>query len=162
MGAYDNIDFALFEIVEDELVFFGAAEARHHFDPNRGISETGAESVPMLLGKDRGRNQHRDLKAGKNRDRSGAHRNFSFAEASIAADQAIHRLGTSHVAYDVVDCGLLIGSLFELETFGEILIVGAWMRESVPLLHFTSGVNVEQFGSHREDSSFGALLKLLP
>ena len=56
----------------------------------------------------------------------------------------------------IVDSGLLIGRLLELEALGEILVVAPRMRERVALHHFARGVDIEQLARHREHLRLGA------
>ncbi|CAI8413607.1 MAG: Uncharacterised protein [Synechococcus sp. MIT S9220] len=59
----------------------------------------------MLLGKHCCGSQHRHLFTGRNRLEDGPDRYLGFAEAHIAANQAIHRLRLLHIPLHI-DCGL--------------------------------------------------------
>ena len=48
--------------------------------------------------------------------KGGAHRDFGFAEADVAADQAVHRLARSHVVEHFDDDSLLVVGFFIRET----------------------------------------------
>ena len=103
-----------------------------------------------------------DLAPVHHREERRAHRNLGLAETGVAANQAIHRLGAAHIADHLVDGGLLIGRLLELEALGEILVVAPRMRERVTLHHFARRVDIEQLARHREHLRLGAALDLLP
>ena len=45
----------------------------------------------MLLCEQGRRHQHRDLGCGTRGDKGGAHADFGFAEADVAADDTVHR-----------------------------------------------------------------------
>ena len=75
------------------LDLLGALEARQHLDPQRPVGEAVAEVAVVLFGQQRGRHQHRDLLAGAGGGEGGAHGDFGLAEADVAADHAVHRLG---------------------------------------------------------------------
>ncbi len=162
MGSDDDIDRAALQVFDHRLVLFGAAKARDHLDSDRIILEAGAEIEPVLLGQNRGRHQHGDLMPVHHGDAGRAQRDLGLAESRVAAEQTVHRLGPRHVADDVVDRRQLVGSLFELEALGELVILGARMGKSVPLLDFTRGVDIQQLGGHLQHRLFGALLDLLP
>src|SRR4029077_5294227 len=66
------------------------------------------------------------------------------------------------VADNVVDCGLLIGSLLELEARRELLVVSARRRIRVTLEHLARRIHVEQFSRHREHGLPGAALYFFP
>ena len=116
----------------------------------------------MLLREHRGRHQHRHLPPVHHRDERRAQRHLGLAEAGVAADQPVHRLGPAHVADHFVDRGELVGRLLELEALGEFGVVGARMGEGVALHHFARGVDVEQLGGHREHRLLGAPLDPVP
>ena len=149
-------------VVDHGPIFLVAAKPRDHLDANRIILEALAKRVPVLLGEDRRRHQHGDLPAVHHGDEGGAQRDFSFAEAGVAADQPIHRLDARQVADDVVDRRLLVRRLLELEARREFLVVRARWRIRVPLHHLARRVHVEQLGRHREHRLPGAPLNLLP
>ena len=86
MRADDDVDFARGGLLDDCFIFLVAAKSRDHLDPHRQILETLAKSVPMLLGENRRRHQHRDLAAVHHRDERRAQRDFSLAEAGVAAN----------------------------------------------------------------------------
>ena len=82
-------DFALFRL---------RAEAAEHFDPDRIIEHALPEGFEMLLRQHGRRREHRDLFAVHDRLEGGANRHLGFAETDVAADQAIHRARSFHVA----------------------------------------------------------------
>jgi hypothetical protein len=55
--------------------------------------------------------QHGDLSAVHDRLERSADGDFGFAEADVAADQAIHRLWTFHVDLGIDDCFQLVRCL---------------------------------------------------
>ncbi len=119
------------------------AKARDHFDSHRVAVEALAHRVPVLLREHRGRHQHRHLSPVHHRDERRAQRHLGLAEAGVAANQPVHRLGPAHVADHFVDRGELVGRLFELEALGEFRVVGARMGEGVALHHLARGIDVE-------------------
>ncbi len=65
----------------------------------------------MLCRQQRRRCEHGDLLAVLDRLERGADRDLGLAEAHVAADEAVHRVGEFHVAFDLVDRGALVGGL---------------------------------------------------
>ena len=104
------------------LLLRGGAEAAHHVDRCGESGEAALERFKMLEGQHRGRRQHGDLLAVGDRLERRAHRHFGFAVADVAAQQAIHRRGTLHVALDVGDRGVLVGRLLKLECILEFAL----------------------------------------
>jgi len=114
-------------------LFSRALRKRETISIRTGIAlEPLAHRVPMLLREHRGRHQHRHLPPVHHRDERCAQRYFGLAEAGVAADQAVHRLGPAHVAHDLVDRGELVGSLLEFEALGEFGVGGARMGKAWP------------------------------
>ena len=162
MGPDDDIDFAARGLRNHLAIFLVAAEPRDHLDPHRVILEAVAKRVPMLLGENRRRHQHRDLPAVHHGDKRRSQCDFGLAEAGVAANEAIHRLDAGQIANDVVDRRLLVGSLLELEARREFLVVRARRRIRVPLHHLARRINVEQLRRHRQHRLPRAPLNLLP
>ena len=162
MGPDHDIDFARADVVDNRFVLARVAKARDHFDAHRVALETVAHRVPMLLRQHRGRHQHRHLPSVHHRDKRRAQCHLGLAEAGVAANQPVHRLGPAHVAHNLVDRGELVGRLFEFEALGEFRVIGARMGEGVALHHLARGIDVEQIGSHREHRLLGAPLDPVP
>jgi hypothetical protein len=97
-------------------------EARELLDPHRPVREPVPEVLVVLLGEQRGRDEHRDLPAVLDGDEGRAHRDLGLAEADVAAHQAVHRPGRGHVGQHRVDGGLLVGGLLEGKGLGEGLV----------------------------------------
>ena len=77
----------------------------------------------MLLRKECGRYQDRDLFAALDGEESGAHRDFRLTEADVAADQPVGRVGRTEIRNDLVNGALLIQCDFKRKLIGESLIV---------------------------------------
>ena len=70
-----------------------------HFD--RKHLHAAVECIVVLLRQNRGRHQHGNLIAILHRFERRSQRDFGFAVANIAADQAIHRARFFHIALDI-------------------------------------------------------------
>ena len=115
MGADKNIDFSFRDLLKDLRLLFGAAKARKHLNTHRPVSKAIAEVIEVLLGEQGGWHQHRHLLMVFDRQESGAHRHFRFAEANIAAHQTVHRQRLAHIAQDGVNSLRLVGRGLERE-----------------------------------------------
>ena len=93
----------------------------------------------MLEGEDGGGREDGDLLAVLHGFEGGAHGDFGFAVADVAAEQAVHGLCGLHVALDVGDGGELVVGFVEVEGVLELalqLVVG---REGVALRRRCAG-----------------------
>jgi len=116
----------------------------------------------VLFGENGGRGEIGDLFAGQHRFEGGAHRDFGFAEADVAAEQTVHRTRRFHVFFDVVDRFFLIGGFFELKVGFEVLLERVVGFESEARGFFTLGVQRDEFFGDVFDLGADALLGLRP
>ena len=91
------------------------AEAADHFDLDGKGREALLESFAVLEGEDGGGREHGDLLVVADGLEGGAHGDFGFAVADIAAEQAIHGELRLHVALDVGDGLALVVGLVVFE-----------------------------------------------
>ncbi len=96
---------------EHLLGLLGGEEPAEHLDADRVAGEAVGERVAVLGGQQRGRGEHGHLLAVLDRLERGADRHLGLAEADVAAQQAVHRVGPLHVDLDVVDRLALVGRL---------------------------------------------------
>ncbi len=146
MGTDDDVHRAARQAVECGADLLGAAKARHLGNAHRPVGEAVAKGLAVLLGEQGGGGEHGHLLAAHHRHERGAQRDFGLAEADVAADQAIHRLGGDHVLHHRMDGRGLIGRLLETETRGEGFIVLRRVAEGMALMRGAAGVDVEQLG----------------
>ena len=142
--ADDDVNFACFEFVEHFLLFFFRAEAAEHFDADGKCGEAAAESFVVLEGENGGGCEDGDLLRIGDGFEGGAHGDFRFAVADVAAEQAIHRKRGFHVALHVVDGFLLVGGFFEFKGVFEFALPIRIGREGVAGGHFALGVEFEK------------------
>ena len=90
MGADEDIDLAGGGGREDAFLLRFGAEAADHFDGDRVTGHALAKCVEMLLREHGRRHEHRDLAAALHGLERGADRDLGFAEADVAADEAVH------------------------------------------------------------------------
>ena len=105
------------------------------FTRHRERREPFAERDEVLFGQERRRHEHRDLLALHHGLEGRADRDLGLAEADVAADQAVHRLGLFHVLLDVVD--------------RDELVAGLLMREGIFELGLPGRVGAERVAGHR-------------
>ncbi len=115
MRADDDVDFAGFERGQGFLLLGGGAEAAEHFDARGKCGEAALEGFEVLKGEDGGGSEDGDLLGVGDGFEGGAHGDFGFAVADVAAEEAIHRRGAFHVALDVGDGEVLVWRFFEFE-----------------------------------------------
>ncbi len=92
----------------------------------------------------------------------GAHGDFGFAVADVAAEEAVHGLGGFHVGLDVGDGGELVVGLVEVEGVFELALHVGVGGEGRALDGLALGVELEELGGHVGHGLFDAGLGLLP
>ena len=110
-----DVHFAGLDALDDLLLLPGAAEAAQHLDVDRERGEALLERLEVLEDEHRGRRQYHHLLVVAYCLEGGAHADFSFAVADIAAQQPVHRLAGFHVALDVAGGLELVFGLVVLE-----------------------------------------------
>src|SRR5260221_6761637 len=90
-------------------------EAREHGDAHRERREAPLEGFEVLEGEHCCRCEDGHLLAVAQRLEGGTHGDFSFAEAHVATEQAVHWIRRFHVALDLFGGGDLIFRFRELE-----------------------------------------------
>ena len=94
MGADENVDFAGLDAFRRiDLLLLRRAEARDHLDVDGKLREAVLEGFEVLEAENGGGREHRDLLAILHGFEGGAHGDFGFAVADVAAEQAVHRRG---------------------------------------------------------------------
>ncbi len=102
----------------------------------------------MLLGEERGRDQHRDLLALHHRLESRADRDLGLAEPHVTADQAIHGLGQLHVVFDILDRGELISRLVVRERVLQLVLPRRVGSERMTLYSHADAVEADELAGH--------------
>ncbi len=92
VGADEDVDLACGGLLEDVLLLFCGAEARDHLDVDGEVGEAALEGFEVLEGEDGGGREDGDLLAILHGLEGGAHGDFGFAVADVAAEQAVHGL----------------------------------------------------------------------
>ena len=155
--AHQDVDVALGETRQRRRLLRLAAEARQDLDRDAERLATLLEVDVVLLREDRRRAQDHDLLAVLRRLEGGPQRHLGFAEADVAADEAVHRLGGLHVGLDVGDGGQLIGRLLVRERLLHLALGGRVGPEAVPLHRGAARVHVDEV----ERELLGRLARLL-
>gem|GEM_PF-2882498 len=131
VGADEDVDLTGFAPLDRVGHLRAGAEARQHFHFHRERHQAFLEAFEVLLREDGGRHQHGDLLAVHHRLERGADGDLGLAVADVAADQAIHRLGRFHVAFDLVNGTLLVRGLGVGEGRLELALPGRVLAEGV-------------------------------
>src|ERR1700730_3794114 len=129
MGPNDDVDFSGFESGQGFLLLCCCAKSANDFDAGGKGREAALEGLEMLKGEDCGGSENCDLLGVGDGFERGAHSHFGFAVADVAAQEAIHWRGAFHVALNVGDGEVLVGSFLELEgIFKFALEVAVWRK----------------------------------
>ena len=110
------------------------------------VGEAVLQVVVVLLGEECRRRDEGDLVSGARGGVDGAHRHFGFAEANVAANDAVHRLRAGKVGEDGVNRSLLVGGGGEGEFGGKRGLGGGVVRNGDAGGGFAFGVEGKQFG----------------
>ena len=160
--ADEDVDLAVGDLFEDLFLLFRGAEAGDHLDVDGEVGEAALEGLVVLEGEDRGRREDGDLFGVLHGFECGAHGDFGFAVADVAAEQAVHGLGGLHVLLDVGDGGELVVGLVEVEGVLELALHVGVGREGRSLRGLALRVELEQLGRHVGHGLLDAGLGLLP
>ena len=99
VGADDEVHRAVGEAGDGVADFGGGAEAVEQVDADRIVRHAFAEGAPVLFGEHGGGHEDGDLFAAGDGLEGGADGDLGFAEADIAADQAVHRAWRFEVVF---------------------------------------------------------------
>ncbi len=160
--ADDDVDRAAGQAFERRLDFLARSKARQLGHLHRPRPEAVDDRLVVLLGEQRRRREDRHLLAAEHGDEGRAQRDFGLAEADVAADQPVHRLGAHHVLDHGVDRGALVGRFLETEARGESFVVVRRIAVRVALSCGAACVQCEQFGRGVAHLLGGAAFGLLP
>ena len=142
VGADDDVHRAAGQILDHTLLCAAGAEAGKQFDADRVIGHALAEDVEMLLRQHGRRHQHGHLFAVHHRLERGTNGDLGLAEADVAADQPVHRLGFFHVDFGFLNGAPLIGRFLKNEGAFEFALPGRIGFERVAGLRFAHGLDL--------------------
>ncbi len=162
MGADEDVDFSLFGFFEDGFLLLRGAEAGDHLDVDGEVGEAALEGLVVLEAEDCGGGEDCDLLSVLHGLEGGAHGDFGFAVADVAAEEAIHGLGGFHVALDVGDGGDLVVGFVEVEGVFELVLHVGVGGEGRALRGLALGIELEKLGRHVGHRFFYAGFGFLP
>ena len=142
--ADDHIHGTVFKPLDGLVNLLGGLESAHGSHVHGEAFETFGESLEMLLHEQCGRHEHGHLLGILHRLERGAHRDFGFAEAHIAADQTVHRNGFLHIRLDLVDGGELVGRLLIGESVLQLLLPRRVLAEGIAFRTLACRVELDQ------------------
>ena len=102
----------------------------------------------MLQRQNGGRHQNRALFAVGDALKRGAQRHFGFAEAHVAAKQAVHRVRLFHIAFDFVNRPQLVGGFIIREAAFKVALHIDIRRKRIALHFLALGVQRNQLVGH--------------
>ena len=142
--ADDHVHRAGFQPLDGLVDLFGGLESAHGRHIDRETLESFAERLVMLLDKQRGGHEHGHLLAVLHGLEGGTQCDFGFAEAHVAADEAVHRHGLFHVGFNFVDGGELVGGFLIGEGVFQLFLPWGVRAEREALGALAGGVQLDQ------------------
>ena len=120
--AHHHVDRTRGEAGHDVARLGRGEKARQHLDPDGVPGVALGEGLGVLLGEQRGGDEHRRLLAVLDGLEHGPHRHLGLAEPDVAAHQPVHGHVGLHVALDLVDGAQLVDGLGEGEGVLELAL----------------------------------------
>ena len=116
----------------------------------------------MLIGQHRRWHQHGHLLTIASRFKGGTHGHLGFAEAHIAANQAIHGASTLHVGLHLLRGLALVGRVFVEEARLQLVLQITVFGKGKTLFLSALGIELYQIAGNILDALLGFLLQSLP
>ena len=162
VGADDEVHRAIGDAGDGVADFRGRAEAVEQIDADRIVRHAFAEGAPVLFGENGGGHEDGDLFAAGDGLEGGADGDFGFAEADIAADQAVHRARRFEVEFGFLDGAALVGGLGVVERALELPHPLGVRRVGEAGFVLALGLHAEELGGVVEDGFLGGLARVFP
>jgi hypothetical protein len=160
--ADDDVDLSRLEASDGGALFFGRAKTAELGDVEGELGHPLAKAVEVLLGEDGCGDENGDLVAAVNGLKGGSHGDLGFAEANVAAEQAIHGSRAEHVGFDGSDRGKLVGCFSIREGGVEFALPLAISIERDAGPGSPEGLHFQHFDGQIDDGAFGLLLLAKP
>ena len=162
MGADHDVDRALGHTVEHRAGFSALGEPGQALDPDREAGHPLGKGLQMLVGQQRGGNQHRDLLAILDRFECRPNRDLGLAVADVAADHPVHRHRFLHVGLDLGDRRELVDRLGEAECVLHLGLPRSVRTERVARAGLPLGVQRHQLAGDLPDGLAGLGFRVGP
>ena len=162
MGADQDVDATRGKALDGLFLLGLGAEAGDVVERERVVGQALLEGPVVLLGEDRGGDQHQHLLAVGGGLEGGSQRHLGLAVADVAAHQPVHRAVGLHVALHQLDRLALVGCLGEREALLEFPLPVAVGPEGVAAAHAPLGVQLEQLPGQLLGGPAGACLERVP
>jgi len=148
----EDVDFSDGKVTQDLFDLFGFSKAVQRFDAHGVAVKPGGEGFEVLLGQQGGGHEDGDLFGIEDSAHGGAHGDFGFAEADVAADEPFHGPRLLHVFEDGLNGFVLVWGFGVVKTRFEGLKVGVWRREGEAWLLLSFGVEIEEVDRELADA----------
>src|SRR5262245_32677221 len=158
----NDIDLAGLEIGYDFLLFFRIDESAQHDDRDWKCRKPLFERFEMLIAKNGGWRQYRNLFPVPYRLESRAHRYFGLAIANIAADQPVHRHWRLYIPFNVDYGRKLVRCLLVLKCFFKFFLPFRVWGKRITVGHFAFRVKFQKLLGHVADRALSARLSSDP
>ena len=162
MGANKDIHPAGGNIFQGSPLLPQAAETVYHIHLGTEIPQPVGKGLIMLLGKNRGRHQHRHLLASHNSLKGRPDGHLSFAKAYIPTEKAIHRLLPFHIPLYFLDSRQLICRFLKRKGILKFLLPYRISPKGKALGFFPLGIKLHQLLGNILHSSLSLCLGLGP
>ena len=162
VGADHDVDTAIAQSGQGLFLLSGRAKAAEQSHGDGVVGHPFAQGLPVLLGQHGGGGEQGDLPAAHDGFESGADGDFGFAEADVAADESVHRLGRFHVGFGVDDGAELVGGFVEGERVFKFALPSVVRGKDDAGLEFPFGLHAEEFLGVNQDGLFRLAPRALP
>ena len=144
VGAHDHVQLAFFQLFQRFLLFGGSTEAAEHIHPHLKAGKALLDGVVVLLHQNGGGRQQGHLLSLHHSLEGGPQGYFCLAVAHVAAQKAIHVVGTFHVGLDLGHGLLLILRQLVGERILKFLLPRVFMAEGIAGVLGPAGVQRRQ------------------
>ncbi len=162
MRTDDDVHLTLCQLLKYPVLLGIGAKSREQLDLDREGRQTLNESLVVLLRKDRGRDEHRDLRVVHDGFEGGAQGDLGLAIPCIATDEAVHGAGRLHILFDGLNGLNLVIGFGKRECGFELTLPLRVGLEGAPVDDLAGGVEIEEFGCQLRGCPGNARLGLLP
>ena len=162
VGADDNINRAGLHAGLHLGKVFGRDHARGLRDLDRQPLEAFGECAEVLSCQQRCRHDDCDLHAVHGGNKRGAHCNFGFAKADVAANEPVHRAAGAQVFDNSVNAGGLIFGFFIRKARDEFVVRTGGRKNGWRLAQQPQGCNLDEFVGNLAQTLFEPGLARLP
>src|SRR5579883_1008419 len=162
VSADQDIDLPFEQLLQNGGLLLFRTESRKRGAFNAKAFEAIGKRAIMLLGKNGGRDEYRDLLFVKYRLHRRAHGYFGLAVSDVTANEAIHRMDRLHIALDLFRRTSLIWSILIQEGRLHFTLYDVIETKGKPLGLSSLRIELDKIAGDILEPLFGALFRSLP